>query len=235
MVSSNSTRLRWSRIRWSSSVSCAALGLGGLLGRSRRLHDFRGDLEQQDPSRIGSFIDVSGTHVRNASADDAAVVAAIGRKSMPAQYDGLVDSAAVDAAVSQTYSRQAVAECIDRCVAAPDAQFLVAERSGEVVGFLHFDCFGPEPELHRLYLDTGHRGGGVGAQLMQVLHERLGSGTQYMLLVVEGNDRAVRFYERHGLHVAEFVDGLAYYSDRMGVIFPANACPFRLVLMRRRS
>ena len=28
----------------------------------------------------------------------------------------------------------------------------------------------------------------------------------YMLLVVAGNDRAVHFYERHGLHVGGFVD-----------------------------
>ena len=56
-----------------------------------------------------------------------------------------------------------------------------------------------------------------------------------MLLVVAGNDRAVRFYERQGLHVAELVDGLAYYRDRMGVVFPADTASFRLLLMRRRS
>ena len=68
---------------------------------------------------------------------------------------------------------------------------------------------------------------------MDVLHERIGAGTEYMLLVVEGNDRAVRFYERVGLSVAEMVDGLAYYAERMGVSFPPNPKPFRLVLMRR--
>jgi hypothetical protein len=50
-----------------------------------------------------------------------------------------------------------------------------------------------------------------------------------MLLVVAGNDRAVRFYERQGLHVAELVDGLAYYRDRMGVVFPADTASFRLL------
>jgi hypothetical protein len=50
-----------------------------------------------------------------------------------------------------------------------------------------------------------------------------------MLLVVAGNDRAVRFYERQGLHVAELVDGLAYYHDRMGVVFPADTASFRLL------
>lgn len=173
--------------------------------------------------------------LRDASTDDATAVAAIGSKAMPAQYEGLVDPAAVDAAISQTYTVSAVAECIDRCRRARGAEFIVAERSQQVVGFLHFDCFGPEPELHRLYLDEAHRGGGIGTVLMNELHSRLPPAAEYMLLVVAGNHGAVRFYERHGLHVAELVDGVTYYRERMGVAFPPDARPFRLVLMRRAS
>jgi hypothetical protein len=36
-----------------------------------------------------------------------------------------------------------------------------------------------------------------------------------------------------GLSVAELVDGLAYYAERMGVHFSRDAKPFRLVLMRK--
>jgi ribosomal protein S18 acetylase RimI-like enzyme len=173
--------------------------------------------------------------VRDASTDDAAAVAAIGSKAMPAQYEGLVDPAAVDAAISQTYAVAAVAYCIDRCRRARDAEFIVAERSQQAVGFLHFDCFGPEPELHRLYLDEPHRGSGIGTVLMNELHSRLPLAAKYMLLVVAGNDRAVRFYERHGLHVADLVDGITYYRERMGVAFPPDTRPFQLVLMRYPS
>jgi ribosomal protein S18 acetylase RimI-like enzyme len=173
-----------------------------------------------------------GASFRGASLADVQAIAAIGRRAMPGQYEGLVDPAAVDAAVSQTYSDTAIADSVDRCDKAPDACFLVAERSGTVVGFLHYDCFGPEPELHRLYVEDEQRGGGIGANLMQELHSRIGP-SQYMLLVVEGNDRAIRFYERHGLAVTELVDGLSYYHDRMGVVFPPDTLPFRLVLMRR--
>ena len=69
---------------------------------------------------------------------------------------------------------------------------------------------------------------------METLHARL-TGADYMLLVVAGNDRAVNFYERHGLQVAGLVDGLAYYRERMGVVFPLQTQPFQLVLMRRRA
>src|SRR5262245_13336647 len=152
---------------------------------------------------------------------------------MPAQYAGLVDRAAIEAAVSQTYDLSAVARCIERCHEASDAWFLVCEQARQVVGFLHFDSFGPEPELHRLYVDPRRRGAGIGTLLMNELHARLDAELAYVLLVVAGNDRAVRFYEHHGVHVERLVDGLAYYSERMGVTFPAGTRPFRLVLMRR--
>lgn len=152
---------------------------------------------------------------------------------MPAQYAGLVDPAVIAAAVSQTYAPGAIAECIERCSSAEDANFLVAEWSDHVVGFLHFDAFGPEPELHRLYLDRECRGAGIGSLLMDELHQRVPADLAYMLLVVSGNDGAVRFYRRHGLRVERTVDGLQYYSDRMGVVFPADAPPVRLMLMRR--
>jgi ribosomal protein S18 acetylase RimI-like enzyme len=171
--------------------------------------------------------------VREAAGTDADAIAAIGSQAVPAQYAGLVDPAAVAAVVSQVYDPSAVTACIDRCRRASDGTFLVAERSRQVVGFLHFDSFGPEPELHRLYLDRRHRGAGIGTMLMNELHARLPAELAYMLLVVSGNDRAVRFYERHGLNVARIVDGLAYYSDRMGVVFPPDARPVGLVLMRR--
>ena len=111
--------------------------------------------------------------VRDAVGTDADAIAAIGSEAMPAQYAGLVDPAAVAAVVSQAYEPSAVTECIDRCQRASDALFLVAERSGQVVGFLHFDSFGPEPELHRLYLEHRHRGAGIGTLLMNGLHARL--------------------------------------------------------------
>lgn len=82
-----------------------------------------------------------------------------------------------------------------------------------MVGFLHFDAFGPEPELHRLYVDRRHRGVGVGVLLMDELHARMPSDLAYMLLVVAGNDGAVRFHRRHGLRVERIVGGLAYYTS----------------------
>jgi ribosomal protein S18 acetylase RimI-like enzyme len=175
---------------------------------------------------------IPGVRIRPAEPDDADAVAAIGGAAMAAQYLDLVDPVAVHAAVSQTYSVEAIVDCVNRCRSDDLAEFLVAEREGVIEGFLHFDSFGPEPELHRLYVDAHARSGGIGGLLMDELHHRLPESVSYMLLVVEGNDRAVTFYEKQGLHIAEYVDGLAYYRERMGVTFPAATRPFRLVLMR---
>ena len=173
--------------------------------------------------------------IRDASVEDAAAVAGIGSRALAVQYRGVVDPVAVEAAIEQTYSEPAVADCIARCAASDDAAFLVAERDGAVRAFLHYDAFGEEPELHRLYVDETERGAGIGGRLVEELHSRLGPSTGYMLLVVEGNEGAVRFYERHGSRVAESVDGLPYYGDHMGVDFPEETAPFRLLLMRRRT
>jgi ribosomal protein S18 acetylase RimI-like enzyme len=171
--------------------------------------------------------------VRDATPADAEAISRIGRSAMPVQFEGLVDAVVVDAVATQTYEPSAVAECISRCTEADDAVFLVGEVDGTVVGYLHYDSFGDEPELHRIYIDQQFRSQGVGAGLVETLHARLRPDT-YILLVVDGNDGAVRFYERHGLTQEDVLDGISHYEDA-GVSFPANPQPFRLVVMRYRA
>ncbi len=149
---------------------------------------------------------------------------------MPVQFAGLVDAVVVDAVATQTYEPEAVAECIRRCTDSDSAVFLVAEVDGDVVGYLHFDSFGDEPELHRIYIDEKFRSQGVGKALVDKLHSRLQTET-YILLVVKGNDGAVRFYERHGLTQEAVIDGIHHYTGA-GVSFPANPQPFELIVMR---
>lgn len=170
---------------------------------------------------------------REATVEDAEAVSRIGRTAMPVQFAGLVDSVVVEAVATQTYEPSAVARCIAECNDAEDAAFLVAEVDGAVVGYLHFDCFGAEPELHRIYIDERFRSQGVGAALVAELHRQLQPET-YILLVVKGNDGAVRFYERHGLTQEDVLDGVSHYVAA-GVRFPPDPKPFQLVVMRYRA
>lgn len=171
--------------------------------------------------------------VRDATPADAEAISRIGRTAMPVQFRGLVDAVVVDAVATQTYEPGALVECIARCATAKDAAFLVAELDGVVVGYLHFDSFGEDPELHRIYIAEQYRSQGVGAALVDELHVRLRPQT-YILLVVKGNDGAVRFYERHGLTREAVLDGIAHYEDA-GVVFPPNPQPFQLIVMRYRT
>jgi len=170
--------------------------------------------------------------VRKATPDDADAVSLIGRTAMPVQFAGLVDAEVVQAVATQTYEPSAIADCIRRCNAEDDALFLVAEVDGQVVGYLHFDPFDGEPELHRIYVDAEYRSRGAGAALVAELHERLRPET-YILLVVKGNDGAVRFYERLGLRHEDTLDGLRHYRSA-GIVFPPDPQPFELIVMRYR-
>jgi ribosomal protein S18 acetylase RimI-like enzyme len=170
--------------------------------------------------------------IREAIRGDELAISAIGRTAMPVQFAGLVDAEVVDAVATQTYEPSVVADCIRRCGAAADAVFLVAEVAGEVVGYVHFDAFDGEPELHRIYIDARHRSRGVGAALVSALHARLHPET-YILFVVKGNDGAVRFYERHGLYHESTLNGLEHYRAA-GVEFPPDPKPFELIVMRYR-
>ncbi len=175
------------------------------------------------------------TTVRPASSSDAPSVAAVGRVAFVQQYEGLMDPVHYNLAADRWYSDETIEESIRRCEQDPDALFLVAEREGAVVGFLHFDETGPEPELHRIYLAAGERGQGTGSLLMDALHARLPPGAEYVLAVIEGNDGAIRFYRKHGLEIDRRVSGKNYYREVAGLDLPEQADDFTCVLMRYRK
>ena len=131
--------------------------------------------------------------VRTAQISDAPSIAAIGSVAFRAVHDDVIGSEFATTVVEQTYSVEALTDCITRCANAGDAEFLVAERDGGLVGYLHYDSEGAEPELHRIYVDPGQKRGGVGSALMRELHARLPPDGEYILLVVEANNDARAF------------------------------------------
>jgi ribosomal protein S18 acetylase RimI-like enzyme len=170
--------------------------------------------------------------VRTAVVADAPSIAAIGRVGFPAVHNDIVGAEFAAAVVEQTYSIEALTECITRCRAANDAEFLVAEQDDAVLGYLHYDSEGAEPELHRIYVDLGRKRGGVGSALMRELHARLPPGAQYVLLVAQANEDAQAFYERHGLVIDSRVDGTSHHVNATGIKVDTPPPPAAAFLMR---
>ena len=170
--------------------------------------------------------------VRDAVPADAAGVASIGKAAIPETFRGIVDPVVLSNIVEQSYAIGALQGCIARCQAASDAHFIVAEMDGRVVGFLHYDSEGSEPELHRIYLEPGLKRRGIGSAVLRELHERLSPGASYILMVIAANVPAVTFYQRHGLVEDRRVDGPTYMSEHMGVIYPTRPRPAPAFVMR---
>jgi GNAT superfamily N-acetyltransferase len=171
--------------------------------------------------------------IRDATPDDVGAIARIGRVAFAAAHRELIPQQLIEAIIDQTYSPEALADCIISCAAAPDGHFLVAESDGQIRGYLHFDCFGPRPELHRIYVARELTGHGLGTQLLHELERRLDTGTMYVLLVIAGNEGALRFYTRERFQEEQRVEAVGYYSRHMGVDLPRGIGPVPAVLMRK--
>jgi ribosomal protein S18 acetylase RimI-like enzyme len=101
-------------------------------------------------------------------------------------------------------------EVYEEWLAEPDAFVLIAEVGGEPAGYALVHMRGPEEtwetgdriaELETLAVLPEHRGGGIGAQLMEALYEELRRlGVKHMAVsVIASNEDAIRFYDRRGL------------------------------------
>ena len=169
--------------------------------------------------------------VRDAQVSDVGAVARIGHRALPRVYASSVPAVILEAVLAQTYCVEALERCIR--VAAGDAHFLVAEHEGRVVGFLHYDGCGSDPELHRIYLEPDLTGRGIGKQLLDELHSRLQPGNSYILLVVAANVGARAFYTREGFTEESRVDARSFYAKHMGVSFPPRSPQLECIVLRR--
>jgi ribosomal protein S18 acetylase RimI-like enzyme len=172
------------------------------------------------------------TRVREAVPDDAGAVASIGEVAFPELHEGVLEPAMVELIVTETYSVASVRECIETCARSDGAHFLVAVRGGAVVGYLHYDSSGAEPELHRIYVHPAHKRAGIGGALMREHHARVRPGDSYILMVFAANEAAISFYRKHDLTEVARVDAFEYYREHMGVGFPPHTPPLPAVVLR---
>ena len=137
--------------------------------------------------------------VRDADEADADAIAHVARASWTDTYRDIFDRSFIDDFLARAYAPDALRAAVTRSRGTALGEFLVAERDGEVVGYLQFGEGPRGPELYRVYADPAHLGTGVGAALLDELHRRIeGRVDAYVLDVHSRNERGRAFYDRNG-------------------------------------
>jgi GNAT superfamily N-acetyltransferase len=127
--------------------------------------------------------------VRRATAEDAAAVAEVFLSSFHATYE-----------FPLAHTDDEVRGWIrDRLI--PDREVWVADDDGRVVAMLALAAGWVE----QLYVAPDRLGAGIGSRLLELAKERQPDALQLWTFLA--NDRARRFYERHGFVAVETTDG----------------------------
>jgi GNAT superfamily N-acetyltransferase len=157
------------------------------------------------PNPLGYAVLVTGELVlRQARPGDARAIAGVSVASRRWSYRDLLAAADLDAlSVEETAAdfAQGLAEF------PPGAAVFVAEQAGRVVGYVYVlpspdaDVPAGTSDLGSLYVTEEVAGTGVGRALMEaaVAHARTAGQGLLTIWVRQGNGRARRFYEKHGL------------------------------------
>jgi GNAT superfamily N-acetyltransferase len=136
--------------------------------------------------------------VRPASAADADAIGRVHAETWRAAYSGVFPESAFDVEARQEWWRQAFER--ER---PPTSAIFVAELDGVVVGFAGVGASREEEgvgELYTIYVDPRRWGTGAGRALIERAEASLAASgfTEVLLWVLEGNDRAERFYRAAG-------------------------------------
>lgn len=134
---------------------------------------------------------------------DIPAIVALQARAWRAAYRGVVDDQYLDALPLQHWIESWRAHLLDGSAA---TSCIVAEDESGLVGFTSVGGSDPAQlapavgELHTIYVDPALQGAGLGQRLMGEALRRLREAgyTDAVLWVLEGNQRARRFYEQAG-------------------------------------
>lgn len=137
-----------------------------------------------------------GVGLRVAGAGDAADVTRLHHRSLASTYSAFADAPDPSPTALDVWR----SEWRDRITR---GSVIVAIIDGPVVGFVWYGADPDAPlvgQIHSIHADPTRRGLGIGRALLAAACRTLGSQGRSTahLWVVEGNERALRFYERAG-------------------------------------
>jgi ribosomal protein S18 acetylase RimI-like enzyme len=140
--------------------------------------------------------------IRPVAEGELPALAALAKRTWLAAFGGSVSSEEAAIEVEQTRSEDYFRAAL------PTDTVLVAEEDGELVGYVKFgdvripevDVLPGDQGIHRIYVETGKQGRGIGRELVEAAlsHPRLRGAPRVYLEVWEENAVAVGFYESFG-------------------------------------
>ncbi len=139
--------------------------------------------------------------IRPASPEDSHGIASVHVSSWQDAYRGIVPQSLLDRLALASRERQWI-EILTR----GDSRVLVAEASGDIVGFVSFGNSRDQneapnvAEIYAIYVVSSRWSTGVGRLLWEgaLEHLRRLGFTKVTVWVLSGNEKAIRFYQRVG-------------------------------------
>lgn len=155
--------------------------------------------------------------VRAATRADAPAIARVRVETWRAAYAGLIAPEVLDQLDAEREGARR-AELWDEYHADPRTGEFVAQDGDDVVGWAATgpatdETPGEHGQIFAIYVVPAHWSTGVGHVLLTAAEDHLPTAgyTRAVLWVLDGNERAARFYERHGW----LEDGATLVEDRL--------------------
>lgn len=158
--------------------------------------------------------------IRHMTVDDAEAVSALLSQSWDRTYAPLIGQEKVRAQNSERHSPDRIAADLRR----PHSEsFVAVTGDGAVVGYAFADVVKGVLWLDRLHVAADHQGTDVAAGLLHAVMANYVGEPSISLEVIDGNERAIRFYEKQGFEVVErkgacgSIDGVPALVMRRGL------------------
>lgn len=141
--------------------------------------------------------------VRPAATEDVDAVLRVAERGWQRAYGHLLPERAIDAAMEEWYDPRRTRAAVDR----EDVSFFVAERDGDVVGFVRGRPSGEARvvTLGAIYVEPGRWGEGVGSALLDAFETYWSERgfAQASFAVLAGNRVGTSFYRKHGYEAVD--------------------------------
>jgi len=137
------------------------------------------------------------TPIDVATVQDVPAIQRVAEWSFNGAYDELLAEELIEAILDEWYATERLREQITD----PENVFLIARRGGRVRGFVDVAPHDSPGSyfLSRLYVEPSLWGSGIGSELLMAAIRHIdGDCERLELTVLDGMDRAIGFYERHG-------------------------------------